>query len=105
MLILHGTQDQVTDASVSKLLYETAKSADKVLRLYEDAWHGILQGEPDDQIHTVMNDIFSWLDAHAAAKAGFEQLSKRELEELVDSAVPSLINFGRFSQTFGRTDM
>lgn len=101
MLILHGTQDQVTDPSVSKLLYEKAKSTDKTIRLYEDAWHGILQGEPDDRIHIVMKDIISWLDARAAPKTGFEQLSEIELEERVRSAVPSLINFGRLNQTMG----
>jgi fermentation-respiration switch protein FrsA (DUF1100 family) len=105
MLILHGTQDRVTDPSVSKLLYEKAKSTDKTLHLYEDAWHGILQGEPDDQIHVVMKDIISWLDAHAAPTAGFERLSERELEELVCSAVPSLTNFGRINQTMGRTEL
>ena len=105
MLILHGTKDQVTDPSVSKLLYEKAKSSDKTLRLYEDAWHGILQGEPDDRIHTVMKDIVAWLDARAAPKAGFEQSSEAELEERVCRAVPSLIDFGRFNQTMGTTDL
>ncbi len=34
MLVIHGGSDVVTDPSISKLLYEKAKSSDKVLRLY-----------------------------------------------------------------------
>lgn len=64
MLILHGERDIVTDPSISKALHEQAKSTDKTLHIYKDAWHSVLEGEPDDGILQAFNDIRSWLDAH-----------------------------------------
>ncbi|GMI74875.1 hypothetical protein like AT1G77420 [Hibiscus trionum] len=63
LLILHGAADKVTDPAVSRFLYEQASSKDKTLKLYEEGYHCILEGEPDDRILTVLNDIISWLDA------------------------------------------
>lgn len=68
LLILHGKADIVTDPSVSKALYEKAKSSDKKLKLYDDASHSLLEGEPDDVILQVFNDIITWLDEHSATK-------------------------------------
>ncbi|KAL8240563.1 hypothetical protein R6Q59_013918 [Mikania micrantha] len=68
LLILHGKADVVTDPSVSKALYEKAKSSDKKLNLYDDAFHALLEGEPDDVILRVFNDIITWLDEHSAKK-------------------------------------
>jgi acylglycerol lipase len=45
-------------------LYEKASTQDKTLKLYEGAYHAILEGEPDDRISTAINDIISWLDSH-----------------------------------------
>eukprot|EP00246_Nothoceros_aenigmaticus_P012780 TRINITY_DN4113_c0_g1_i1.p1 TRINITY_DN4113_c0_g1~~TRINITY_DN4113_c0_g1_i1.p1 ORF type:complete len:396 (-),score=69.04 TRINITY_DN4113_c0_g1_i1:265-1452(-) len=64
LLVLHGAADRVTDPSVSQSLVEQAKSQDKTLILYEDAWHSILEGEPDQAIFQVLNDIVNWLDIH-----------------------------------------
>ncbi|MCD7457894.1 hypothetical protein HAX54_036531 [Datura stramonium] len=64
LLILHGMNDMVTDPSVSKALYERASSSDKKLFLYEDAYHSLLEGEPDEMILRVFGDIISWLDEH-----------------------------------------
>lgn len=68
LLILHGKADIVTDPSVSKALYEKARSSDKKLNLYDDASHALLEGEPDDVILRVFNDIITWLDKHTATK-------------------------------------
>ncbi|XXG73646.1 hypothetical protein AAC387_Pa07g2528 [Persea americana] len=65
LLILHGEADIVTDPSVSKTLYEKAKSLDKKLILYKDAYHGLLEGESDELIFQVLDDIISWLDKHS----------------------------------------
>uniref|UniRef100_A0A5B7BC79 Putative caffeoylshikimate esterase-like n=1 Tax=Davidia involucrata TaxID=16924 RepID=A0A5B7BC79_DAVIN len=65
LLILHGEDDVVTDPSVSKALYEKAKSSDKKLNLYKDAYHSLLEGEPDEMIIRVFSDIISWLDEHS----------------------------------------
>ncbi|EOY00153.1 PREDICTED: caffeoylshikimate esterase isoform X2 [Theobroma cacao] len=63
LLILHGAADKVTDPLISQFLYENASSKDKTLKLYEEGYHSILEGEPDDRIFTVLNDIIAWLDA------------------------------------------
>ncbi|KAJ1295959.1 hypothetical protein BS78_01G262300 [Paspalum vaginatum] len=65
IIILHGEADLVTDPAVSKALYEKAKSQDKKLCLYKGAYHAILEGEPDEAIFQVLNDIISWLDQHS----------------------------------------
>ena len=54
----------VTDPSVSKALYKKASSSDKKLNLYKDAYHSLLEGEPDEMIARVFLDIISWLDEH-----------------------------------------
>lgn len=64
LLILHGEADTVTDPSVSKALYEKASSSDKNLKLYKDAYHALIEGEPDETIIQVLDDIISWLDDH-----------------------------------------
>ncbi|TMW94505.1 hypothetical protein EJD97_010184 [Solanum chilense] len=66
LLILHGENDRVTDPSISKALYEKASSSDKKLILYKDAYHSLLEGEPDDIILRVLGDIISWLDEHTS---------------------------------------
>ncbi|KAG4910133.1 hypothetical protein JHK82_056156 [Glycine max] len=68
LLILHGAADQVTDPLVSQFLYEKASSKDKTLKIYEGSYHGILEGEPDDRIFAVHNDIISWLDFRCSLK-------------------------------------
>jgi len=60
-LIVHGEADKVTDPSVSKLLYASAKSVDKTLKLYPDMWHGLTYGEPAGHIELVFSDIVAWL--------------------------------------------
>ncbi|KAG6392624.1 hypothetical protein SASPL_146848 [Salvia splendens] len=64
LLILHGKDDKVTDPSVSNALYERAQSHDKTLNLYDHSFHSLLEGEPDDIILKVFNDIIYWLDKH-----------------------------------------
>lgn len=68
LLILHGEADIVTDPSVSKALYEKASSADKKLCLYEDGCHALLEGESDEMIFRVFDDILSWLDSRSVKK-------------------------------------
>lgn len=69
LLILHGERDIVTDPSVSKALHEQAQSTDKTLHIYKDAWHSVLEGEPDEVILKAFNDIRSWLDSHSNPNA------------------------------------
>lgn len=65
LLILHGKADKVTDPLVSEVLYEKASSSDKKLNLYDDAYHCLLEGEPDEDIFHIFEDIISWLDEHS----------------------------------------
>ncbi|KAL3701694.1 hypothetical protein R1sor_019716 [Riccia sorocarpa] len=65
LLILHGAADRVTDPAVSKALYEKACTSDKTLRLYESAWHAVLQGEPDEMFDQAIDDIVRWLDTRS----------------------------------------
>ncbi|WOL18474.1 hypothetical protein Cni_G27270 [Canna indica] len=69
MIILHGEADVVTDPSVSKALYEKASSSDKKIHLYKDAYHSILEGESDETIFKVLDDIISWLEERACRRA------------------------------------
>ncbi|KAF3784382.1 hypothetical protein EJ110_NYTH30315 [Nymphaea thermarum] len=62
LLILHGESDVVTDPSVSKTLYEKAVTKDKKLNLYEGAYHAILEGESDESIFHVLEDILTESD-------------------------------------------
>ncbi|XP_074279073.1 caffeoylshikimate esterase [Silene latifolia] len=66
LLILHGEADIVTDPSVSKALYEKASSKDKKFNLYKDSYHALLEGEPDEVISRVFDDIITWLDDHSS---------------------------------------
>ncbi|XP_057735940.1 caffeoylshikimate esterase-like isoform X1 [Arachis stenosperma] len=61
-LVLHGEEDQVTDKAVSKQLYEVASSTDKTIKLYPGMWHGLLYGEPPENLNIVFSDIIGWLD-------------------------------------------
>ena len=70
ILILHGEADTVTDPSVSRELYQKAKSSDKKIVLYKDAYHSLLEGEPDEMILRVLADIISWLDEHSSQAEG-----------------------------------
>ncbi|XP_027364792.1 caffeoylshikimate esterase-like [Abrus precatorius] len=68
LLILHGAEDKVTDPLVSQFLYEKASSKDKTLKIYEGSYHGILEGESDERILVVHNDIISWLEFRCSVK-------------------------------------
>ncbi|KAK1265383.1 hypothetical protein QJS04_geneDACA017914 [Acorus gramineus] len=65
-LIVHGGDDIVTDPSVSRLLYESASSTDKMFKLYPGMWHALTSGEPEENINLVFSDVISWLDQRAA---------------------------------------
>ncbi|XP_039682553.1 caffeoylshikimate esterase isoform X3 [Medicago truncatula] len=68
LLVMHGEADIITDPSASKALYQKAKVKDKKLCLYKDAFHTLLEGEPDETIFHVLDDIISWLDDHSSTK-------------------------------------
>ncbi|XAR59135.1 2-acylglycerol O-acyltransferase [Bertholletia excelsa] len=61
-IVLHGSEDVVTDPEVSRELYEKAKSEDKSIKIYEGMMHSLLFGETDENVDTVRRDILSWLN-------------------------------------------
>lgn len=62
LMICHGTDDLVTDPSVSELLFKSACTKDKTLRLYEGMWHAIT-AEPE--AHMVFQEIANWIIARS----------------------------------------
>src|SRR5262249_5631706 len=60
VLILHGTADKATRPAGSERFYRMAGSKDKTLKLYEGAFHDLLN---DTDKEVVMADIQSWIDA------------------------------------------
>ncbi|XP_022743908.1 caffeoylshikimate esterase-like [Durio zibethinus] len=61
-IVLHGEDDKVTDPQVSKQLFNAASSKDKTLKLYPGMWHGLLYGEPLENINIVFSDSIRWLE-------------------------------------------
>lgn len=65
-IVLHGEDDKVTDKDVSKLLYQVSSSSDKSIKLYPEMWHGLLYGEPPENLEIVFSDIIKWLNERAS---------------------------------------
>jgi acylglycerol lipase len=65
LLILHGTKDNATKYSGSKLFHDNATSTDKTLKIYEGHYHDLLN---DLGKETVLSDILSWLNARLPAQ-------------------------------------
>ncbi|XP_037529828.2 monoglyceride lipase [Rhipicephalus sanguineus] len=61
-LLQHGTGDVVCDPEASKQFFEKAASRDKSLKLYNGAYHTLLE-EPDGVAQEVLKDILDWLTA------------------------------------------
>ncbi|CAL9042724.1 caffeoylshikimate esterase-like [Musa acuminata AAA Group] len=68
-IVLHGSADVVTDPSVSRALYDTARSKDKTIKIYDGMLHSLLFGEPDENIAMVRNDILAWLNERTGGAA------------------------------------
>lgn len=62
VLLLHGTQDGLTNPEGSRELHQKAASTDKTLKIYEGLFHDLLH-EPERE--QVMRDIHDWLNARA----------------------------------------
>jgi alpha-beta hydrolase superfamily lysophospholipase len=60
VMILHGTLDKATKPSGSQQFFDTVGSRDKTLKLYEGAYHDLLNDTDKAQ---VMADIAGWVEA------------------------------------------
>lgn len=58
-LVLHGSDDTVTDPEASQKLYEEASSTDKSIKLFEGLLHDLLF-EPERE--AIVADIIDWLN-------------------------------------------
>jgi alpha-beta hydrolase superfamily lysophospholipase len=58
VLILHGTADKATKPHGSQLFHERASSKDKTLKLYDGAYHDLLNDTVKEQ---VMADVAEWV--------------------------------------------
>jgi len=61
MLIMHGEGDRIVDASGSVILHSGITSEDKMLRLYPELYHELVN-EPEREM--VLNDMVNWLNNH-----------------------------------------
>ncbi|GMI50760.1 hypothetical protein TeGR_g6977 [Tetraparma gracilis] len=61
-LVLHGSADKVTDPALSQMLFDSAKSKDKTIKIYDGAWHVLTTGEPEDVRAKVFKDMIAWLE-------------------------------------------
>ncbi|KAJ1436393.1 Serine aminopeptidase, S33 [Sesbania bispinosa] len=85
-LVLHGEEDKVTDKSVSKQLHDVASSSDKTLKLYPGMWHGLLYGEPPENLNIIFADIILWIEEksqYGNSRLEREQKNENENEDLV----------------------
>jgi acylglycerol lipase len=61
VLLLHGTDDQLTSLEGSNMVHAQLVVTDKTLRAYEGLYHEVLNEPEKDQ---VIADVVSWLDDH-----------------------------------------
>ena len=62
LLVMHGTEDYLTNPRGSENLFERAGSPDKTIKLYEGLYHEILNEPERGQ---VLEDIVHWMDGRA----------------------------------------
>mmetsp|Transcript_28892 Transcript_28892/g.56716 ORF Transcript_28892/g.56716 Transcript_28892/m.56716 type:complete len:365 (+) Transcript_28892:15-1109(+) len=60
-LILHGSDDRVTSHEASKELHAKAASTDKTIKIFQGAWHNILNGESEKIQIQCLKEITTWL--------------------------------------------
>ncbi|TRZ02703.1 hypothetical protein DNTS_022677 [Danionella cerebrum] len=58
--ILHGDADKLCDLRGSQLMYNTAKSTDKKLKVYEEAYHALHHDLPET-VESVLKEVSSWI--------------------------------------------
>ena len=63
LLILQGGADATVEPAGTQLLYDTAGSSDKTLKVYEGYYHEVFN-EPELRRNIVLNDMQTWLEAH-----------------------------------------
>ena len=67
VLILHGTADKAARPAGSQFFYDTSRSPDKTLKLYDGYFHDPLN---DVGKELVVGDVSAWIDARLPGGAG-----------------------------------
>lgn len=62
LLVMHGTEDHLTNPRGSEILFERAGSREKDIKLYKGLYHEILN-EPEKE--EVLEDIVRWMNARS----------------------------------------
>ena len=65
ILLVHGTEDRLSNTEGSALLYRSVKSKDRTLKYYKGFYHETLNEPGRDE---VLSDIVSWLETHVKAR-------------------------------------
>ena len=60
LLVMHGTEDHLTNPDGSEALFKKAGSTDKTIKLYEGLYHEILNEPEREQI---LEDIVRWMNS------------------------------------------
>eukprot|EP00049_Salpingoeca_infusionum_P026264 m.24715 g.24715 ORF g.24715 m.24715 type:complete len:302 (-) comp8628_c0_seq2:127-1032(-) len=60
--VQHGGEDYLTALETSELLYESAQSVDKTIKVYDGFWHALLS-EPNGGGEVVVKATFDWIAA------------------------------------------
>jgi alpha-beta hydrolase superfamily lysophospholipase len=63
VLLIHGSDDGLTNPKGSELLFEKAKSADKTLKIFPGGYHELINDLDRDE---VMNLIVNWIEIRLA---------------------------------------
>jgi acylglycerol lipase len=61
ILILQGSADRIVDPGGARLLFDTVRSTDKTIKIYDGFFHEVFN-EPDHDL--VLHDVADWLDIH-----------------------------------------
>jgi len=61
VLIMHGTEDRLSDPEGSRILYQRVSSIDKTLKLYSGFYHEIYNEPECEQVFITVEE---WLDTH-----------------------------------------
>ena len=64
-VVMHGTDDKITNPEGSRQLHDVAISKDKTLKLYEGHYHDLLH---DLGNSSVSNDLLQWLEIHTSTQ-------------------------------------
>ncbi|KAL2645431.1 hypothetical protein R1flu_013018 [Riccia fluitans] len=73
----------------SQRAYDVVVSRDKTVRLYECAYHALIQGELEETKAQILKDIRSWLDFRSSTKGGVQMCLSSTIDASVEPVLTS----------------